>query len=216
MEDLKTVLIDITGKCNKNCKYCFDKDDELKDNRIERTRKKIEELNTDIQKIIFTGGEPFILGSGFEELLMYSKKKGFIVSVTTNGSYLTESLLNRLHPYIDEINLHVDSISPITNIKSGMFKSFIDEIDYYNIIHLIRRYKISINIHTVVHIFNQYENMQDFINYVKPGYWLVEDILNDPSNSIKAEGNNYQHFISKHIYTNLITEFKTTEKIIFY
>ena len=48
-----------------------------------------------LQKITFAGGEP-LLYKHIKEVIKYSKKIGLVTSIITNGSLLTNELLNEL------------------------------------------------------------------------------------------------------------------------
>lgn len=209
MEELNTVSIYLTDLNNRSVKYCLvnNRNIILPTYEEEKVKELLLQLrDTGVQKVIFSGGEPFLLKNSFISLLKYSHSLGLINSVNTNGSLLTQETIEELKFYIDEVNLYVDSLSSIKNIQIGTFNSTIDEIDYYNIVYILKKASIKINIITTITIFNQYDDLQDFINFVKPNYWLIKEpskkLLN--YSSIKSENNNFQHFISKHIYKNVV------------
>lgn len=207
MDNYKTLYIKITNKYNKRCKYEVSKEDTEKLNLDIIKNKILKAKEEGYEKVIFIGGEPFLFYNDLLKLIIFSKKKGYITSVTTNGSLITRKEIDELSPYLDEINILVDSISSVTNISIGRFISLVDEIDYYLLIHNLKQYNISINIHTTVCKFNQYDNLQSFIHFVQPGYWLIKEVDQSSEieyDSIKADSNNFKLFQSKHIYKNII------------
>lgn len=210
--NLDTATLYLTGLDNKSCKY---ESREWKTFDMDKVKKEICDLHSvGIKKIIFAGGEPLLLGSSLEELIIFSSQKGIITGIITNGSKINVEFLSRIHKYLDEINITIDSLNTLTNIKLGKFTSFKDEIDYHILVNTIQQYNIAINIHTTVTVFNQYESLQDFIDFVKPGYWLIKEL--DPSVNINykellPEKSSYNNFISKHRHPNILTNLKTVQ-----
>ncbi|CAN5467088.1 hypothetical protein BH10BDE1_BH10BDE1_25440 [soil metagenome] len=92
------LTVSLTKRCNLNCTYCWDFNQ----------RPKLNELETDeIKKLLLSakklgvrsfnpfGGEPFIRKDAVE-IIEFAFSLGFVVSVTTNGTLLTEEKLRRL------------------------------------------------------------------------------------------------------------------------
>ena len=71
-----------------------------------------------IEKINFVGGEP-LLYPGIFDILNVSKKMGFTVSITTNGSLLNEKIINKLSGYVDWIGISIDSTFESIEQKLG-------------------------------------------------------------------------------------------------
>ena len=101
---------EITHRCNLKCSHCY----------IDPNANK-KELNTDevysiLDKLadagclwlLFTGGEPF-MRKDFLEIYTYAKKKGFIITIFTNGTLIDEKAvihLKRYRPFSIEITLY--------------------------------------------------------------------------------------------------------------
>ncbi len=123
--------IELTYRCNLNCLHCYcngcgGKEGEL--NILEWKR-----ILDEIQKegcvyLILGGGEPLIR-EDFLELYMYAKKKGFIVTIFTNGQILSSKILNFLvksPPFSLEVTLNgITSITyeAITRVKGSFSKT---------------------------------------------------------------------------------------------
>lgn len=112
-----TGQIELTYRCNLNCIHCYCKGSEDKDRELStQDWKKILDV---IQKegciwLIFTGGEPLIRDD-FLEIYAYAKKKGFIISLFTNGLELRDEIIDYLAqcpPFAIEIT--VNGITPDT------------------------------------------------------------------------------------------------------
>lgn len=91
------VLIEITGKCNLRCKYCYNEkylhqkpEDELTTEQVYSIFDQF--VDFDLMGVGISGGEPFLRQDLFE-ILEYSK---FPISVLTNGTLLSSNVINRL------------------------------------------------------------------------------------------------------------------------
>lgn len=88
--------------CNMDCRMCY----------VRKTRKEVESAGGEIPKekwlslaeecrkagtlfLLLTGGEPFLY-SGFRELYQELSKMGFMISVNTNGTMITEDTVSWL------------------------------------------------------------------------------------------------------------------------
>lgn len=103
--------IELTYCCNLNCVHCYCKGSE---NSLEElTTEEWKKILDIIQKegclwLCFTGGEPLIRND-FLEIYSYAKKKGFIITLFTNGLLLRGEILNYLEkspPFSIEITLN--------------------------------------------------------------------------------------------------------------
>lgn len=93
--------IELTYSCNFNCIHCFVKVKRCRTDEL-GFREWIVLLNkfysSAVFPITFTGGEPF-LRKDFLKIYAYAKKKGFLISIYTNGSLLHKEILNYLDKY---------------------------------------------------------------------------------------------------------------------
>ena len=95
------VLLEVTGRCNLNCSYCFARGGETED------EPDLEELKTAIDEIVRRCGKPLLQLSGGEptlrddlpELISYAKEAGCsFVQLNTNGIRLAED-----HKYAERL-----------------------------------------------------------------------------------------------------------------
>lgn len=87
-----SVNIHVTDRCNFNCGYC----DIWKRNRKEMTTDQIKHLIDQLselgcQRIGFTGGEP-LLRKDIGELIDYTKRKGILSTLVSNGSLVKQRI----------------------------------------------------------------------------------------------------------------------------
>ena len=91
--------IELTRNCNFKCKFCFencDAKDKYEDKPVEMWKKVIDNLHElGLKKLHFSGGENFLYPH-FKEILKYSKEKGFVNLINTNGSFNIEKILTSL------------------------------------------------------------------------------------------------------------------------
>jgi len=122
--------IDLTYRCNLSCIHCYCKDSE--DAAKELTTNQWKKILDEIQKagcvwLTFSGGEPF-LREDFLELYTYAKKKGFIITIFTNGQLLTNKIIDYLikfAPFSIEITLNgatKDVYESITQVEGSFLQ----------------------------------------------------------------------------------------------
>lgn len=106
------VIWEITNRCNMACAHCF-----IERNADIRTLTTAECLSVVAQfsragvgKVMITGGEPFLRPDLFDILQAIKlQDAGIIVDITTNGTLLDESAIERLHECgIDELTTSLD------------------------------------------------------------------------------------------------------------
>ena len=98
-------VIEITNKCCFKCDHCY-----IPNNNnyidFETYQKIIDELSSiNCNEILITGGEP-MLHPRFDEMYLYAKNKGFLVSINSNLFLLnkkTLSILTKFKPRILEV-----------------------------------------------------------------------------------------------------------------
>lgn len=99
----KEIVIEITEKCNLNCKTCTFNKNEGGDINFKKIKSIIMECrNLNIKAIRFTGGEP-LLNKDIDKILKLAKKNGLYVLLNTNATLASESTLELLKENVDNI-----------------------------------------------------------------------------------------------------------------
>ena len=133
---INKVFFDITNRCNAQCKYCFTNSTtnnsleslELPDDRICDL---IDELNIlGIKELSIGGGEPFL--RDIPKIIKYAENK-INLSITTNGTILTNEIIDSLKQSNIKITISLDSIN------SEISKSVRTGIDVDKVINNIKR-----------------------------------------------------------------------------
>ncbi len=122
--------INLTYQCNLRCQHCLNVEEkdsqELKFKEIVSIIDQLYEAGCLF--LCFSGGEP-LLREDFLDIYAYAKNKGFLVSIFTNGTLITEEILDclvKLPPYSIEITLNgitPDVYEKITQVKGSFLKA---------------------------------------------------------------------------------------------
>ena len=121
---IQSVNWHITGRCNYNCKFCYVKNLSAEINDLDTTHDILYKLKStktdylDIQKLNFVGGEPF-LHPYFYDMLAMAHDMGFVISIVTNGSFISRSNMPKIAEYADWIGISVDSIDNQVEAELG-------------------------------------------------------------------------------------------------
>lgn len=191
----------ILKECNYNCKICFSQFEDKNKLNYEEQIKIIDKLVGYVDKITFVGGEP-LLYLKLLDLIKYSKSKGFITSIVTNGSKLTEKFLEDSREYLDWVALSIDSLDTGTNIDMGR-GDITNQINHYEVVSLLKKNKYKFKINTVVSKQNYQENFKEFIEWAKPDRWkvfqalILEGINNLNKNEIEINKEKFNCFLEK-------------------
>lgn len=189
----------INKECNYNCKICFSRFENKKNLTYNEYLKIIDKLIGKVDKITFVGGEP-LLYSKLSDLITYSKSKGFITSLVTNGSKITEEFFQKIDGKLDWIALSIDSLNINTNLI--MCRGTINEqVNFIEVIKLIKKYKMKFKINTVVSRNNYTELFTEFIQWAKPDRWkifqalILKDINDKNKNEIEITSTQFKFFV---------------------
>lgn len=108
--------MEVTFRCNLKCAHCYVVEDKTKE---ELTFQEITYILDQIHEegcfwLTFTGGDPLIR-SDFLDIYTYAKKKGFLITLFTNGTLITPEIADYLQEYPPfMIDITVNGITPET------------------------------------------------------------------------------------------------------
>ena len=150
--------LDLTHRCNLRCVHCY-----LSPNNNAREELRTEQWHAILDEItaagclnlLITGGEPLVR-KDFAELYSHAKTNGMLVTVFTNGTLITERILElfqELPPYEVEISLYgatAVTYETITGFK-GSYQRCIQGIQ-----HLLDR-QINLRLKTILMTLNRHE-----------------------------------------------------------
>ncbi len=132
---LLLVSIDLTSKCNLNCKHCgsisVEDKNELTINEIRDVIKEISGFKP--ERIVFSGGEP-LLKKGIFDLLEYTHELGINTYMPSNGTLITSDIAKKLKKVnLGGIVISLDGNEEIHDKirgKKGTFEKAINAIKY--------------------------------------------------------------------------------------
>lgn len=172
-----------TRKCNYSCGFCFHTAKTsfvLPMDQAKRGLRLLKEKG--MEKINFSGGEPFIVKRGdfVGELCKFCKEDLELpsVSIVSNGSLITEKWFEKYGDYLDILAISCDSFDPEVNEKIGRQQG---KKNHLQSIRQVRQwcytYKVAFKINTVVNTYNKYEDMMEPIKELNPCRWKVFQCL---------------------------------------
>jgi MoaA/NifB/PqqE/SkfB family radical SAM enzyme len=103
--------LELTYRCNLHCIHCYCKGSANPGNELttKAWKESLDELHREgCLWITLTGGEP-LLRDDFMEIYQYARRKGFLISLFTNGTLFTREVLDGLRtspPFSIEISLY--------------------------------------------------------------------------------------------------------------
>ncbi|TFG21921.1 MAG: radical SAM protein [Promethearchaeota archaeon] len=172
---LKFLMINITEKCNLNCKHCYITDKNQVDFSFDKLKELIEEFyNLQGEKIVLTGGEPFLYEK-LEELLEFLIDIPLKKVLLTNGVLIEKKkhLLDLIKENNFEVFVSIDGLEDTHN-------DFRNANCFNNSIHgiqLMLKKNITVSINTMVHKQNlkEFDELSAFLkSFSSIKTWNVE------------------------------------------
>lgn len=151
---------DLTHRCNFRCVHCYlgDRSDRML--HEEMSTKHVVSVLDQITEagclyFLITGGEP-LLRKDFPEIYRHAKEKGLLISIFTNGTLITDNLLDLFHdlpPRVVEISLYGATSATYEKITGvpGSYKKCINGIER------LLDYNINVRLKTVLMTVNSHE-----------------------------------------------------------
>ncbi|PKO87426.1 MAG: hypothetical protein CVU16_15765 [Betaproteobacteria bacterium HGW-Betaproteobacteria-10] len=124
-----SATIEITEACNEHCVHCYRPEPSKEAWSVElfeRTCIELKDIGT--LQIDFTGGEPF-LKKGFVEYLKIADKHGFILSILTNATLVTDDAIDVLknakvrNVYVSIYSSNPDIHDAITRLPGSFYQT---------------------------------------------------------------------------------------------
>jgi len=125
MNNTLSINWEITKKCNLNCIYCRvcggeEKEDELTEEEAKLVINKLSSAG--FRHLKFTGGEPLIK-TYFWDLVNYAHRKNMLISIFTNGTQISDTVLPKFKKYISVVAISLDTLIDEHNIVLKRHKS---------------------------------------------------------------------------------------------
>ena len=131
----KSLLWDITRRCNLSCIHCYNSGGISTEQELEIAPNYKAIIDRVVQAgfnhIHLLGGEPLLV-KGLLDLLYYANIKGILISINTNGTLLTQKLINELiESNVSQLTFSLDGATESSNDAirgSGNYKRVTENI----------------------------------------------------------------------------------------
>lgn len=205
-----------TRKCNYSCKFCFhtakssfflpETEEGMMESKECLRRLKM----AGMEKLNFSGGEPFLHDKALGELCRFCKVELELpsVSIVSNGSLIKESWMKRFGSFVDILAISCDSFVEETNVRVGRGRGEhlrkLEEIKKWCV-----EYKVDFKINSVINALNVDEDMSEHIERLQPKRWKVfqclliegenagEEAIRD-ARSLTISDEQFQSFLERH------------------
>lgn len=201
--NIRSVNWHMLSSCNYACRFCFARNlGETPVPYTEGVQILTRLAEAGMEKINFAGGEPLL----HPQLFDYCREAhdlGMTVSITTNGSLLSDEMVHTHSNYIDWIALSVDSAfehieERLGRGRGGHVRHAIQTAD------AIRDAGIRLKVNTTVTSLSWTEDMTGFINRTSPDRWKVLQMLHirgendDAVDELSVTAGQFQAFVNRH------------------
>lgn len=178
----------VTGRCNLNCKYCWDIFKQEKEMDTRKAKEMIDRISSDkCEMLLFTGGEPLVRNDLFELISYADSKKISNIKICTNGVLIDKYIQKIVTSAITEIHISLDSL--IENDKQYRGYRIEKILQNINLLKSKARNNQKIVLVTVVDIHNM-QNFEDVLKYASEKGMLVSYQL-----PIKTENSDLNLFV---------------------
>lgn len=154
-------------------------------------------------RLSLAGGEPLLYGQDIVRIAEQANGIGFKVSIISNGSRLTPTLMTELAPKLSVLGLSLDSANPETNLEIGRADRcsrilLINELSA-TIQHGRRvNPRLRLKINTVVNALNFTEDMTPLIQQLSPDKWKILRMLPVVATDLAIADFEFAQFVDRH------------------
>ncbi|KAF0870720.1 S-adenosylmethionine-dependent nucleotide dehydratase RSAD2 [Crocuta crocuta] len=172
-----------TRQCNYKCGFCFHTAKTsfvLPLDEAKRGLRLLQEAG--MEKINFSGGEPFIHDRGeyLGQLVRFCKEELHLssVSIVSNGSLIRERWFKTYGEYLDILAISCDSFDEQINVLIGRGQGKKNHVENLQKLRAwCRDYRVAFKINSVINRFNVDEDMREQIKALNPVRWKVFQCL---------------------------------------
>ncbi|XP_050388611.1 S-adenosylmethionine-dependent nucleotide dehydratase RSAD2 [Patella vulgata] len=206
-----------TRQCNYKCGFCFHTAKSSFVLPLDEAKHGLKILKqAGMEKINFSGGEPFLQNKGHfvGELVKYCKDSLQLpsVSIVSNGSLIKKSWFQQYGTYLDILAVSCDSFNPETNEMIGRQQGKRSHLtSLYQVRDWCTEYKVAFKLNTVVNTYNIDEDMAVSVESLNPCRWKVfqclildgenagADALRDASRFV-IQDEQFNDFLNRHAH----------------
>ncbi|KAK2093356.1 Radical S-adenosyl methionine domain-containing protein 2, partial [Saguinus oedipus] len=166
-----------TRQCNYRCGFCFHTAKTSFVLPLEEAKRGLLLLKeAGMEKINFSGGEPFIHDRGeyLGKLVKFCKTELQLpsVSIVSNGSLIREKWFQNYGEYLDILAISCDSFDEQVNVLIGRGQGKKNHVENLQKLRTwCRNYRVAFKINSVINRFNVEEDMTEQIKALNPVRW---------------------------------------------
>lgn len=215
----------LTEACNYRCQYCYAAWSESSCRRElihdpERTAALLRELyqffrpgnhinplanrlDWSSMRLNLAGGEPLLYAGKLPSVIRQARDLGFEVSLISNGSHLTDTLLDQLAPQLTWLGISIDSVSPAINRAIGRVDRRDELLSLEGLAASLAGARQSnpglrIKLNTVVNRLNHGEDLRSLIQRLTPEKWKVLRMLPVVNQDLAVSDEQFAAFVARH------------------
>ncbi|XPV75788.1 MAG: viperin family antiviral radical SAM protein [Desulfovibrio sp.] len=227
MEKNNTLVLNwhLTDVCNYRCKYCYASWEasvckrelihhliqtetiltELyqffrPDNDLNPLKKRFDWNSV---RLNLAGGEPLFHTDKLLPIINKASELGCEVSLITNGSFLSDALLNAIVPQMTWLGVSIDSASPKTNRSIGRIDRHGRLLHIKNLAAQLNKARqlnseLRIKLNTVVNSLNCEESLSEVLTQISPDKWKVLRMLPVVNQDLVVSDEQFAAFVFRH------------------
>jgi len=218
VEDYPLLTVLPNQNCNLNCSYCYSK--QVRSNmKLDFVQLKtaidffIEKKEKPLSISFMGGGEPMLSWQTVSNGILYAKEKAGLqnipidFTIITNGTIMTEDMLNFIHDHRINMSISFDIIEEIQNKQRGEYDKVVDTINRLIFKNVIPQINATITPDNV----NQMEEMYDVLDSRFP---QITKMMFEPVTSVALfpKANNLDVFLKKYADNYLKIDLKARSK----
>lgn len=200
---IETVNLHVWGRCNLKCVYCYGSFPEDPRSLPLATWKCIllELAAHDVRRVTFSGGEP-TLHPSLLEMMSYAKGLGLQVSIITNGTRLTDPMLEVL----DVVGITLDAVSEplLREMGRGLPRGWSYVQHTMDVAQRARAHGAYVKVNTVVTTMNASEQLSAVLLELRPDKWKpmqFTEVLGENDGAaprLRVTEKIFQEFVDRH------------------
>jgi len=172
-----------TRVCNYSCRFCFHTHTEGHLTRPADAKRGLALLQqSGMQKINFSGGEPFLYKRYLGDMVKFCKQELRLssVSIVSNGSLIDAAWMEKYAQFVDILAVSCDSFDPDVLRATGRqdAKGQTDHIKQtMRVRDWCEAFGVVFKMNTVVTALNAHEDLSSAVKLLKPKRWKVFQVL---------------------------------------